>query len=134
MAILSGPCQRVPSCLASGGILHRTWRVLSFSMATIFIYLHQMSRMALSSAENLVAFDDDSLFSFCFSCPIPHEAGKGPAVCFWRNSALNRVLIFLYSRCIWAHRGSLALSETVITLSFERNGAKERQWQIVFVG
>lgn len=72
----------LPSCQK---LLHRIWRVLSFTIATIFIHLHQMSCTAPSSAKDLVVFDDYSLSSFCFSCPTPHEAGKGPAVCFWHN-------------------------------------------------
>lgn len=98
------PCQHALLLLARQKLLHRTWRVLSFTVATTFIHLHQMSCTAPSSAKDLVGFDDESLSFFCFSCPTPHEAGKGPAVCFWHNHTSNWYSILLYNHCTWAYR------------------------------
>lgn len=97
-------CQHVLLLLAGQKLLHRTWRVLSFSLATIFIHLHQMSHIAPYSAENLVVFEDNSLSTFCFSCPTPHEAGKGPVVCFWHDHTSNWDLILPYNQCTWTCR------------------------------
>lgn len=66
-----------------------------------------MSCTAPASARDWVFFDDESLSSFCFRCPTPHEAGKGPAVCFWHNQTSNWDSILLYNRCTWAHRKAI---------------------------
>lgn len=101
---LTTPCQHALLLLAGQKLLHRTWRVLSFSIATVFIHLHQMSHIAPYSAENLVVFDDNSLFSFCFSCPTPHKAGKEPVVCYWHNHTSNWDLILPHNQYTWMCR------------------------------
>lgn len=92
------PCQHALLLLACQKLLHRTWRVLSFTIATIFIHLHQMSCTAPSSAKDLVVFDDESLSSFCFSYPTPHEAGKGPVERVWHNHTSKWDSILLYNQ------------------------------------
>lgn len=98
-----------------------------------------MSCTAPSSAKGLVVFDDESLSSFCFCCPTPHEAGEGPAVCFWHSHAPNWGSKRLCDQCTWLYTEghslhySLGLLCTDSAIFQLQSCVKEKECVICFV-